>query len=160
MFQFKAQIEIIGINPFVFVPEKILRQIFKQAGKEKGHIPIRGSINNKPYRQTLLKYSGAWRLYINTAMLAKSPKRVGETIVITLAFDPESRAVKPPAGFIKALAENKEAKTVFDGLPPSRKLEIERYLTNLKTEESKERNIKRAINFLIGKERFVGRDKP
>ena len=33
-------------------------------------------------------------------------------------------------------------------------------IANLKTEKSVERNVTRAINFLLGKERFVGRDKP
>ncbi|WP_207421354.1 hypothetical protein [Desertivirga brevis] len=36
MFKFTATIEIIGINPFVFVPDDILNSIFEQAGKSKG----------------------------------------------------------------------------------------------------------------------------
>lgn len=160
MLTFRAEIEIIGINPFVFVPDKILQQIVKQAGKSKGHIPIKGTVNDKPYKQTLVKYSGAWRLYINTTMLKNSPKRLGETIEVTVKFDPESREIQPPVNFMKALAKNKSAKIIFDRLPPSRKLEIVRYLANLKTEEAREKNSNRAINFLLGKERFVGRNKP
>lgn len=160
MYRFSAEIEIIGVNPFVFVPNDILLQIFKQAGKDKGHIPIKGTINDKPYRQTLVKYSGEWRLYINTTILKKSPKHIGQTIDITVDFDPESREIKTPEKFTKALNENKKAKTVFESLSLSKKLEIIRYLANLKTEETREKNIQRAINFLLGKERFVGRDKP
>jgi hypothetical protein len=37
--------------------------------------------------------------------------------------------------------------------------EIMRYINNLKTTESVERNVERAIRFLLGKDRFVGRDK-
>jgi Domain of unknown function (DUF1905)/Bacteriocin-protection, YdeI or OmpD-Associated len=160
MFRFTAAIEIIGVNPFVFVPDNILQQIFKQADKDIGNIPVNGTINDKPYKQTLVKYSGQYRLYINTNMLKNSPKRIGETIEITVSFDPESREIKPPDNFVKALLENKEAKAIFDGLSASKKLEIVRYLARLKTEEILEKNIKRAINFLLGKERFVGRDKP
>lgn len=160
MYQFEAEIEIIGVNPFVFVPNNILLQIFKQAGKDKGHIPIKGTINHKPYRQTLVKYSGEWRLYINTMMLKNSPKHIGQIIDITVSFDPESREIKTSEKFAKALNENEEAKAVFDSLSGSRKLEIVRYLANLKAEKTREMNIQRAINFLLGKERFVGRDKP
>jgi hypothetical protein len=160
MDSFSAEIEIIGINPFVFVPDDILHNIFQQAGKDKGSIPINGTINGKPYKQTLVKYSGDWRLYINTTMLKNSPKRIGDMIEITIKFDPESREITPPDCFIKALTESEEAKIVFDGLPASRKLEIVRYLARLKTEEVLEKNITRAINFLLGNERFVGRDKP
>ena len=160
MYKFSATIEIIGVNPFVFVPDKILQQIFNQAGKSTGYIPINGTVIGKPYKQTLVKYKGEWRLYINTTMLKNSPKRIGETIEMTISFDPESREIEPPENFIKALAENPEAKAVFDNLPASKKLEIVRYLARLKTAIVLEKNIKRAINFLLGKERFIGRDKP
>ena len=160
MYSFSAEIEIIGVNTFVFVPDSILQAIFKQAEKDKGPIPICGTINDKPYQQTLVKYSGEWRLYINTAMLKNSPQRIGETVEITVDFDPKSRAIEPSESFLKALSENEEAKAVFEGLPASRKLEIVRYLARLKSEEILEKNVGRAIQFLLGKERFVGRDKP
>lgn len=160
MYKFNAEIKIIGVNPFVFVPNDILQNLFKQANKNSGHIPINGTINKKPYKQTLVKYSGEWRLYINTTMLKNSPKHVGESVEITINYDPESREIEPPQNFVIALQESKEAKTVFDSLPTSRKTEIVRYIAKLKSEEAKEKNIKRAINFLLGKERFVGRDKP
>src|ERR1044072_9548076 len=115
MNKFKAAIQIIGINPFVSVPEKILQKIFKQAEKEKGPIPICGTVNDKPYKQTLVKYKGEWRLYINTIMLKDSPKQIGKTISITVEFDPESRTIQAPEKFLKALIANKKAKAVFDG---------------------------------------------
>ena len=59
-----------------------------------------------------------------------------------------------------ALKKNKKANEVFKQLPPSRQKEILRYINFLKTEESVNRNIKRAIGFLSGNERFIGRDKP
>ena len=108
----------------------------------------------------MVKYSGAWRLYINTTMLKNSPKRIGEVIDITVDFDSESRAIETPESFSTALEENKEAKFVFDSLSASRKLEIVRYLANLKTEKTRATNTQRAIDFLLGKSRFVGRDKP
>jgi hypothetical protein len=158
--QFKAAIHIIGINPFVFVPPKILAAIFKQAARDKGPMPIKGNINGNAYKQTLVKYSNEWRLYINTTMLKNSPKRIGEQVEITIAFDTNSREIEMPTTFAKALKANKEATLVFEKLTPSRKKEIIRYLANLKTKESLERNIIKAIGFLLGKEKFVGRENP
>lgn len=160
MHQFTAQINIIGINPFVFVPDEILLQIFEKAGKDRGPIPVKGTINKIPYKQTLVKYSGHWRLYINTSMLKNSPKRIGETIDISVAFDKENRDTQAPAAFVKALSKNKKAGAVFESLSPSRRAEIARYLANLKKEETLQKNIERAIRFLSGEERFMGRDKP
>lgn len=155
---FNARLEIIGINPFVSVPEDILDNIFQNAGKTKGHIPICGSVNGQPYQQTLVKYSGQWRLYINTSMLKNSPKRIGEQLEISVAFDPNSREIAPPERFTLALLQNPEAKAVYEALAPYRQLEINRYLSRLKNEATLEKNIQRAINFLLGKERFAGRE--
>ncbi|HET8572610.1 MAG TPA: DUF1905 domain-containing protein [Edaphocola sp.] len=76
IYSFSAALALIGINPFVFVPDDILLKIFRDARKDKGHIPVRGTINGEKYIQTLVKYSDAWRLYINATMLRDSPKRM------------------------------------------------------------------------------------
>lgn len=158
-YSFDATIEIIGINPYVQVPETILKEIFSQAGKNKGHIPVAGTINGLPYKQTLLKYSGLWQLYINTLMLKDSPKRVGETIKVTIEYDPSDRTIKPHPKLTEALKSNLEAKSKFDNLAPSIQKEIVRYISSLRTEESRNRNIERAINFLLGKSSFIGRKR-
>jgi len=160
MQKFHAKLEIIVGNPFVFIPSIILNAVFQQANKNKGPIPVKGTINGKQYQQTLVKYSGEWRLYINMKMLNNSPKRIGEIIEVSIEFDPGDRTIQPHPKWVKALADNKEAKDIFDGLSPSKQKEIVRYIANLKTEESVDKNVLRAINFLLGKERFVGRDKP
>lgn len=158
--KFTATLEIIGVNPFVYVPEHILTEIFRQAGKNKGTIPIKGFVNDKPYTQTLVRYAGAWRLYINTIMLKDSPKRVGERIEISAEYDPKDRTLPMPESLQTALKSNPEAETVFKALSPSRQQEIIRYITRLKSEESVQRNIEKALRFLRGEERFVGREKP
>lgn len=157
---FIAKIDIIGINPFVFVPEKVLTEIFKQAKKEKGHIPVKGEVNGKAYKQTLVKYAGAWRLYINLEMVDNSPKKIGETIHLTITFDHSDRTISPHPKLLKALELNQKAQNVFQNLSRSRQQEIIKYFFYLKTEESVDRNIKRAIDFLSGNGRFMGRDKP
>lgn len=62
MKRFSAIIEIIGANPFVSLPERVLAFVCKQAGRDKGPIRVRGTINGEPYRQTLLRYKGAWTI--------------------------------------------------------------------------------------------------
>lgn len=154
---FKAKLDIIGINPFIFVPQAILLTLFKDAGRDKGHIPVCGQVNGKEYQQTLLRYKGEWRLYINNIMLPDSPKRIGELIEVSIEFDPRDRTLQPHPDLIKALGQNKKAETVFQNLAPSQKKEIIRYISSLKTAQSREKNIKLAIGFLMGKNRFVGR---
>jgi len=160
MYKFNAKLEIIVGNPFVYLPCEILENIFQQAAKKKGHIPVRGTINGKQYQQTLVNYSGNWRLYINMEMLKNSPKRIGEEIEVEIEFDPSDRTIAPHPKFSKALADNKDANDVFENLSASKQKEIVRYISFLKTEASIDRNVAKAINFLLGKESFVGRESP
>jgi hypothetical protein len=157
---FKAKIDIIGVNPFVLLPISVLTNLFKHAKKDKGPIPVRGTIDGHNYIQTLVKYSGEWRLYINTPMLKVSKKKVGETITLQIEFDPIERTIPIHPKLEAALKNNKEAKQIFDSLSPSRQKEIIRYISFLKTETSVDRNVTNAILFLTGKTRFAGRDKP
>ena len=157
MCEFTAKLEIIGINPFVFVPENVLSAVMAQAGKDKEPIPIRGTINGVAFQQTLVRYSGAWRLYVNTEMLKDSPKRIGEKVRLTIAFDPADRSISPHPKLVEALAQNAQAKERFDALPPYQQKEIVRYISFLKTEASVERNVAKAIDFLLGNGPFIGR---
>jgi hypothetical protein len=159
-YTFSATIEIIGINPFVYVPDEILKHIFEKAAKSKGPIPIKGTVNSIPYTQTLIKFKGEWRLYINTKMLKNSPKRIGEQIEISINYDPEKKEIPIHPKLLQSLNENVAANTVFQNLRPSLQHEIIRYISHLKTEESIDRNVPKAIAFLLGKGRFVGREKP
>lgn len=159
MIRFKATIEIIGINPFVFVPSAILEEIFKQAGKNKGKIPVRMKIDGHEFEQTLIKYAGDWRLYLNTPMRKAAQKEVGQSAIFEIEFDPIERTIPFHPKFKQALNENVEAKTIFDGLAPSLQKELLKYLSFLKTEESVNRNVQKAIDFLLGKGKFIGRNK-
>ncbi|HJS01706.1 MAG TPA: YdeI/OmpD-associated family protein [Flavobacterium sp.] len=159
-YKFSATIEIIGINPFVFVPENILNKIFEQAQKSTAPIPVKGTINSVPYTQTLMKFKAEWRLYINTKMLKNSPKRIGEQIEISIDYDSEKREIPIHPKLSQALKKNQEANTIFQNLRPSLQKEIIRYIANLKTEDSVNKNIPKAIAFLLGKGKFVGREKP
>ncbi|MGQ7856490.1 YdeI/OmpD-associated family protein [Pedobacter sp. WC2501] len=155
---FKAEIKIIGINPFVFVPEEALNYIFHQSGKNKGQLPVKMKIDGHEFKQTLVKYAGDWRLYLNTPMRKAASKDVGDIATFEIEFDTEKRTISINPKLVKALAENKQAKDIFDSLAPYLQKEIIRYIANLKTEESVDRNVKKAIQFLLGKERFIGRD--
>jgi hypothetical protein len=160
MSKFKAKINIIGVNPFVLLPVNVLKEIFKQAGKDKGTIPVKGTLDGNPYTQTLVKYSSKWRLYLNTPMRKSAKKDVGDIIEVTIEYDPAERTIPVHPKFANALIENKKASEVFESLSPSKRKEIVRYISFLKNEASVDKNVIKAIDFLLGKGRFVGKDKP
>ncbi|MEN4762708.1 YdeI/OmpD-associated family protein [Chryseobacterium sp. C39-AII1] len=154
---YTTQLQIIGINPFVFIPEEILNQIFEVSGKNKSPIPVKGTVNGKEFKQNLMKYLGEWRLYINLMMLKDSPKRIGETIDIFVEFDDAERTISIHPKLDQAIKESPEALANFESLIPSRKLELIRYINNLKTEASIQRNIEKIIRHLHGETDFFGK---
>lgn len=152
MLKFSRIIYKIGINPVVDPPDDGLAGIFEQARKSKGAIPVRGRLNGAEFIQTLVKYKGVWRLYINGPMLKSSGLAVGDTAEVEIEYDPRPRDVPVPPAFAKALKKDRAAKAAFDDLSPSRKKEILKYLSSMKTAESLERNVARVIAHLSGKE--------
>jgi len=157
---FRAKVHIIGVNPYVLLPAAILRKIFSAAGKKKGPVPVKGTLDGHRYVQTLVRYSGKWRLYLNTPMRDAAGIGVGDAATFTIQFDPKPREVAMHPKLKTALNKNKKAREVFDKLPASRQKEIIKYISFLKSEESVARNVERAIRFLQKKERFIGRDEP
>ena len=159
MKSFSAKVNIIGVNPYVLLPASVLKYIFKKAGKDKGAIPVQLKIGDKDFIQNLVRYSGKWRLYLNTPMRIAANKDVGDKIEIEIDFDPKPRTIPMHPRLKKAFKENKEVKKAFDKLSPSRQKEILKYINSLKSEESVDKNIQKAIAHLTGGKPFIGREK-
>lgn len=147
---FSSTVFKLGINPCVDVPEDVLHALFAQAGKDKGPIPVKGSLNGREFRQTLVKYSGSWRLYLNAEMRRAAKIDVGDHASVIIAFDPEPRIEVMPPSFASALAQNEDAKVAFAKLVPSHQKEILRYLNFMKSEEALARNIEKVVQYLLG----------
>lgn len=154
---FTATLEIIGINPFVFIPEEVLERIFEDSERSKSPIPVKGTINGKEFKQNLMKYLGEWRLYINLTMLKNSPKRIGETIEVVLEHDDSDRSISIHPQLEEAIKSSVLATSNFEKLIPSRRHELIRYINNLKTEASIQRNIDKIIRHLHGETDFFGK---
>lgn len=154
---FTATLEIIGINPFVFVPEDILTEIFRAAGKDKTPVPVKGTVNGKEFKQNLMKYLGEWRLYVNLLILKNSPKRIGEVLEISIEYDDSDRSISIHPKLDAAIKESSVAARNFENLTPSRRHELIRYINNLKTDASVERNIEKIIRHLHGETDFFGK---
>ena len=147
---FSAKIKIIGVNPYVLLPENILSELFKKFGKNTGAIPVKGTINGKKFIQTLVKYQETWRLYINGIMRKAAGVDVGDIVHIEITYDPISREIPMNPGLRDALEKNKKAQNAFKKYSASRRKEINRYLNNVKTQETLLKNIDRIVRHLAG----------
>lgn len=141
MAAFHARIQLLGINPWVALPARALSELFRSAGRDKGPIPVRGLIDDIPFRQTLVKYQGEWRLYLNTPVRRAAGKDVGDRVRVSVELDPAPRREPMPPELKRALAEQPELKAAFARLAPSRRKEIQRNLAKLKSESARARNL-------------------
>ena len=148
MKSFFARIFKLGINPCVNVPQHVLEELFRRAGKTKGPIPVRGKLNGKPFIQTVVKYQSTWRLYLNMQMRRDAAIDAGDLAQVKIDFDSTPRIFPMHPKLAGALSKNKKAKALFDKLAPSRQEEIVRYLNSLKKEESVKRIVTKIIQRL------------
>ncbi len=151
MQRFKAKIHIIGINPYVTPPDAVLTALFKAAKRSTSPIPVCGSIEKTAFTQTLVRYQGAWRLYLNTPMRRGADKDLGDTAQFSLRFDPKPPVTPMPPALKKALAAQPRAKRAFEALSPSRRKEIMRYLGHLKGAEALAKNLGHTMDYLRGR---------
>lgn len=147
---FNATIALLGVNPYVSVPGPALKRLCEAAGRDKSPIPIKVTIEGTSFRQTLVRYQGDWRLYLNTPMRKAANKQVGGRLKLVVEYDPTTRAERMPAALTQALRKDNLARLTFDRLAPSRQKEILRYLNHLKTKSSLERNVANVILHLRG----------
>ena len=150
IFSFKAKICKVGINPCVKVPLYITAKLTA----DKGYIPIKGTIQNYFFQQTLCPVKGEkYRLYVNGPMLKGANVKLGEVAYFTIEQDTTERNknVPMPAAFKKKLEEH-DLLAAFLQLSLSRQKEVNRYLGNLKTKEALSRNIDKMIRVLQGKD--------
>ncbi|WP_194953463.1 YdeI/OmpD-associated family protein [Sphingopyxis solisilvae] len=160
---FRAKIELRGINPYVWVTRARAGRI--KAGWRRP-MPVLVQINgqpNPPRRVNMMPAGdGGFYLYLDGVARKASNSRHGDMVDVAVVFDEEYRSGPQHdmlPDFVVRLDNNPTAKTRWDALAPSLQKEILRYLANLKSDVARRRNVERAIAVLGGaKERFLARD--
>ena len=129
-------------------------------------MPVRVRINGQPrtpWRVNMMPAgNGGFYLYLHGDILKTSATNVGDRVKVGVWFDLAYRngPMHPmPAWFRAALARAPRAKKAWNSLIPSRKKEILRYFSRLKSEEARARNLRRALAVLSGASgRFMARE--
>lgn len=160
--RFTGVIEIYNGNPYILVSAARAKSL-KQGWKKP--LPVLVRINGKPEKAWRINMmpigNGSFYLYLHGYVRKASTTKVGDKVRVEVAFDTKYKngPMHPmPAWFLKALNENVTAKKAWEALIPSRKKEILRYFSWLKSSEARTRNVEKAIHVLSGKEgRFMAR---
>lgn len=142
-FRFTATIQKAGINPYVDVPARISGKL----KASRGYIPVKGKINGFDFVQNLVPVRGLpYRLFVNGPMLKGAFAETGDTVRFLIKQDPNPEARTPlilPA--LKKALEQEKLYAVFEEQTASRKKEVLKYFSFLKTEEAIRRNIEKLV---------------
>ncbi len=160
--KFKSVIKIIGFNPYILI-SKFQATKLKHGWKKPMPVLIR--INNQPknyWRINMMPIGdGRFYLYLAGVVRKASKTKVGDKVSVEVKFDDKYKngpMHRMPEWFLRPLNKNSKAKMAWQALIPSRKKEILRYLSWLKSKEARDRNVAKAIDVLSGKKgRYMAR---
>lgn len=150
---FKARIYKTGINWCVDVPSKIIKQLTA----DKGRFHIKGQINGFDFIKTLVPVKGRpYRLFVNQAMMKGGGTAVDKTAGFKIEPNKKKavKAYRAPKALTEQLKLHKLTQE-FKAITPSRKKEILKYLSAIKTEEILLKNVDKVIRQLKNKEKHV-----
>ena len=143
MHNFRAEIYKVGINAVADVPVKVTAALHEG----KGYIRIKGTINGFAFSTTLVPVKGKpYRLFVNIPMLKGGNTALGDTAKFSI--EPETAPVDhdyPMVPQLEKQLKSKKLMSAFEGLTPSRRKDILKYLNYLKTEEALQKNIDKVV---------------
>lgn len=160
---FKAIIEVRGINPFIRVTASRVAAL--KPGWRKS-LPVLLRINRKPeeaHRTNMMPAGdGSFYLYLNGIVRTAAKAQVGDHVSVEMEFDTgycNGPQHSMPTWFKHALEGNSQAQHNWEALTPSRKKEVLRYFAQLKSTETRDRNLCKVLKVLSGERgRFMARE--
>jgi hypothetical protein len=128
------------------IPPEIIEKL--GAGKKP---PIKVTINGFTYRSTVAVMGGDFMVGVNAENREGAKVKGGDKIEVTIELDTQPRELEIPGVFQKILDKNSAAKKKFEALSYSKKKELVVPVANAKTDETRNRNIEKALGILLKK---------
>lgn len=150
-YSFKAEIYKMGINYCV----DVLDSITSEMTAIKGYIKIKGTVNKFPFTKSLVPVkNGLYRLFVNIPTLRGANATVGDVAYFEIEqnFDVVKKVYPVPETLTEQLLKRRLLED-FNSLTESRKKNILKYMSFIKTEETLQRNIDKLVIQLKNKEK-------
>jgi len=128
----------------IVIPAELIEKL--GAGKKP---PVKVTINDFTYRSTVAVTSGEFMVGVNAENREGAGIKGGDKIDVTIELDTEPRKAEVPMEFKKALDKNEKAKKIFETLSFSKKIALIYPIAKAKKDETRDRNIEKALNILL-----------
>ena len=112
--------------------------------------PVRVTINGYTYRSTVAVLGGRFMVGVSNEVRAASGVAAGDTVDVEMELDTAPREVSVPPELARELARDAAASKAFEALSYSKKRLIVDPVANAKTDETRDRNVAKAMSSLRG----------
>jgi uncharacterized protein DUF1905/bacteriocin resistance YdeI/OmpD-like protein len=152
-FEFEVKIEgkEAGVVSAITPPFDVV-----EAFGTRGRVPIRGTINNFPFRSSLMPMGGCHRMPVRKSLRDGAGVNPGDVVSVVLQRDEAERTVEVPVSLKKELAKSKTAQANWDKLAFTAKKEIALSITGAKQEETRARRLAKALDILKSGKKWTG----
>ena len=141
--KFKTKIVQTGNNTGIEVSEQILEQL---GGGKKPLVVVK--VNEYTYRSAVGKMGDRFMISLSAENRKNASVKGGDLVDIDIELDNTPRTIEIPDDFQTLLDLNLTARENFDKLAPSKKKAMVLSITDIKTEETRNIRIKKAIESL------------
>lgn len=145
MYAFETEVLKKDIVRFIRIPEKV-----SIAFNKKGHIPVKGILNNYSFRGTLApRKNNRHILYLNQEIRAGASIEAGDKVQVSIEYDSKSREMDIPEDLELIMSENRQNLDKFLKMTTSHRNELLKYLASAKRPETRLKRINKIIEHTI-----------
>lgn len=109
---------------------------------------VRVTINGYTYRSTVAVLGGRFMVGVSNEVRSRAGVAAGEDVDVEMELDTAPREVTVPPELALELARDAAARSAFEGLSYSRKRLLVDPVANAKTDETRDRNVAKAMSTL------------
>ena len=144
MYNFSGIVEHKGYAYYIWLPEALSKKF-----EYKGNVPVRGLVNNIPFKGTLIKRKPN-RHVLNLTSEIRKKARISEfdEVKASVEYDPVSREIPLPEDVEWILKEDDFTWQEFNALSPSRRKDFLFFILDAKKPETRLKRIEILIKRL------------
>lgn len=131
------------------MPTDIVVALLKAANKKATPVQVKCDLHGTLFDANVVRYAGNWRLYLNTPVRKSSRKDVGDSVEVTLHYDPTIRMPSMPQAFRRALKDNAEALRLWRLRPSPKRYEMLQFLNEKTSDAELARGVIEIVERLI-----------
>jgi hypothetical protein len=116
--------------------------------ERKGRVPVKGTINDFPFRSSLMNMGDGHMMVVNAQLRAGAKCKAGDTVAVLMELDEDKRTVEVPAYLMKIIDCDPKAREFWPKLSFTHQKEYVREIEGAKRIETRDKRVAAMMNAL------------